>query len=97
MVLWNLNKRLRYVLDEHDEPLVRDPGLVDLYVGFTAQAAAHAFSQAVPSAGAPVAVDGRPTTTDTVRWEVSVRSTTLPLSAEFDLERTRLLALAATR
>ena len=95
VVLWNLNKGLRYVLEEHDEPPVRDPGLVDLYVGFTAQATAHAFSQAVPSAGAPVAVDGRSYDDETVRWEVSVRSTTLPLSAEFDLERTLLLALAA--
>jgi hypothetical protein len=83
------------VLGEHDEPPVPDPGLVDLYVGFAAQAAAYVFSQAVPSAGAPVAVDGRSYDDETVRWEVSVRSTTLPLSAEFDLERTRLLALAA--
>jgi hypothetical protein len=95
VVLWNLNKGLRYVLEEHDEPPVRDPGLVDLYVGFTAQATAHAFSQAVPSAGAPVAVDGRSYDDETVRWEVPVRSTTPPLSAEFDLERARLLALAA--
>jgi hypothetical protein len=95
VVLWNLNKRLRYVLGEHDEPPVPDPGLVDLYVGFAAQAAAYVFSQAVPSAGAPVAVDGRSYDDETVRWEVSVRSTTLPLSAEFDLERARLLALAA--
>ena len=77
VVLWNLNKRLQYVLGEHD------------------QAAAYVFSQAVPSAGAPVAVDGRSYDDETVRWEVSVRSTTLPLSAEFDLERARLLALAA--
>lgn len=95
VALGNLNQRLRHVLGEHDEPLIPDSGLVDLYVGFASQAAAHAFSHAVPSAGAPVAVDGTSYDDETVRWQVAVRSTPLPLSAEFDLERARLLALAA--
>ena len=77
------------------EPPVADPGHVDLYVGFAAEVAAQAFAEAVPSAGAPVPVDGRSYDDETVRWQVAVRSTTLPLSAEFDAERGRLLTLAA--
>jgi hypothetical protein len=95
VALGNLNQRLRYVLGEHDEPPTPDTGLVDLYVGFAAEAAAHAFSQAVRSAGAPVAVDGTSYDDETVRWQVAVRSTSLPLSPEFGLERTQMLALAA--
>jgi hypothetical protein len=95
VVLWNLNKRLRYVLGEHDERPAPDPGLVDLYVGFASEADAQAFTEAAPSAGAPVVVDGTSYDDETVRWQVAVRSTTLPLSAEFDVERGRLLALAA--
>jgi hypothetical protein len=95
VALGNLNQRLRYSLGEHDEPPVPDSGLVDLYLGFAVEADAHAFTDAVPSAGNPMAVDGKSYDDETVRWQVAVRSTTLPLSAEFDLERARLLALAA--
>jgi hypothetical protein len=95
VALGNLNQRLRYVLGEHDEPPIPDPGLVDLYVGFASEAAADEFSHAVPSAGIPVTVDGTSYDDETVRWQVAVRSTALPLSAEFDLERRRLLDQAA--
>jgi hypothetical protein len=95
VALGNLSQRLRYALGEHEEPPTPDPGLVDVYVGFATLADARAFSEAVSSAGGPVAVDGRSYDDEAVRWEVAVRSTTLPLSAEFDLERARLLALAA--
>ena len=57
VALGNLNQRLRYVLGEHDEPPTPDTGLVDLYVGFASEADAQAFTEAAPSAGAPVAVD----------------------------------------
>ena len=95
VALANLNQRLRYVLGEHENPPAISTGHVDLYVGFPSEAGARAFTEAVPSAGTPVAVDGRAYDDGTVRWEVAVRSTTLPLSAEFDVERERLLALAA--
>ena len=95
VALGNLDQRLRYVLGEHDQPPTPDTGQVDLFLGFAAEAAAHAFSRAIPSAGAPVAVDGTSYDDGTVRWQVAVRSTALPLSAEFDGERARLLALAA--
>jgi hypothetical protein len=95
VALSDLNHRLRSVLGEHDEPPAPGTGPVDLYVGFASEAAARAFTEAVPSAGSPAAVDGRSYDDETVRWQVAVRSTTLPLSAEFDLERGRLLALAA--
>jgi hypothetical protein len=95
VALGNLNQRLRYVLGEHDEPPIPGTGLVDVYVGFAAEADARAFAEAVPSAGTPEAVDGRSYDDETVRWQVAVRSTTLPLSAEFEAERARLLALAA--
>jgi hypothetical protein len=64
-------------------------------MGFGDLAGARAFAAAVPSAGSPEAVDGRSYDDETVRWQVAVRSTTLPLSPEFDLERAQLLALAA--
>jgi hypothetical protein len=95
VALGNLNQRLRYVLGEHDDPPAPDPGLVDLYVGFATESSALAFAAAFPSAGPPVAVDGTAYDDETVRWEVAVRSTTLPLSAGFDVERGRVLALAA--
>ena len=79
------------------EPPVADPGHVDLYVGFAAEAAAQAFAEAVPTAGAPVPVDGRPFDDETVRRQVAARSTALPLTAAFDRERARLLAFAAER
>jgi hypothetical protein len=94
VALGNLNQRLRYVLGEHDEPPTTDLGQVDLYFGFPSEAGARAFADAAPAAGAPVAVDGRAYDDETVRWQVAVRSTTLPLSAAFDVERGRLLALA---
>ena len=97
VALGNLIQRLRYVLGEHDELPAGDTGHVDLYVGFAARAAAQAFTEAVPSAGSPTAVDGRSYDDETVRWQVAVRSTSLPLSPEFELERGRLLALAAER
>ena len=101
VALGNLNQRLRYVLGEHDEPPTPDSGEVDLYVGFAAEDAAHAFLDAVRAEGrtamGPFAVDGRSYDDETVRRQVAVRSTTLPLSAEFDLERAQLLALAAER
>jgi hypothetical protein len=99
VALANLGQRLRYVLGEYDEPRARDTGLVDLHVGFVAEDSAHAFLAAVRAEGrtatGPVALDGRPYDDDSVRWQGAVRSTTLPLSAEFDVERRRLLALAA--
>ena len=95
VALANLGHRLRYVLGEYDEPPEPDTGEVDLYVGFATETGARAFSAAVPSARAPVAVDGRSYDDGTVRWQVAVRTRTLPLSAEFDLERARVLALAA--
>ena len=97
VALSSLNQRMRYVLGEYDQPPTPDSGRVDLYVGFAAEDSARAFTAAVPGAGDPVAVDGRSYDDETVRWQVAVRSTTLPLSAEFDLERGRLLALAAER
>jgi hypothetical protein len=97
VALSNLNHRLRYVLGEYDDPPTPDSGQVDLHVGFAAEEAARAFTEAVPSAGAPVAVDGRSYDDESVRWQVAVRSTALPLSAEFDTERARVLALAAER
>jgi hypothetical protein len=93
VALGNLTQRLHYVLGDHEEPPIPDPGLVDLYVGFASEADAQAFTEAAPSAGAPVVVDGTSYDDETVRWQVAVRSTTLPLSAEFDVERGRLLAL----
>jgi hypothetical protein len=84
------------VSGEYDEPPAPDSGQVDLYVGFAAEADAQAFAAAV-SADGPVPVSSRSYDDETVRWQVAVRSTTLPLSAEFDLERARLLALAAER
>ena len=95
VALGSLNQRLRYVLGEHDEPPIPDSGQVDLYVGFAAEADARAFLEAVHSAGNPEPVDGRSYDDETVRWQVTVHSTALPLSAEFDVERGRLLALAA--
>ena len=99
VALGNLNRRLRHVLGEYDERPAPDTGQVDLYVGFSAEDAAHAFLEAVRAQGTaaagPVAVDGRSYDDKTVRWQVAVRSTALPLSAEFELERGRLLALAA--
>jgi hypothetical protein len=95
VALGNLNQRLRYALGEHDEPPTPNAGLVDLYVGFTDMADARAFVEAVPGAVDPVACDGRSYDDETVRWQVAVRSTTLPLSAEFEAERGPLLALAA--
>ena len=79
---------------EYDEPPAPDTGQVDLYVGFAAEADAQAFAAAV-SADGPVPVSSRSYDDGTVRWQVAVRSTTLPLSAEFDAERGRLLTLAA--
>jgi hypothetical protein len=93
--LGNLNQWLRYALGEHDEPPTTDSGVVDVYVGFAALPDARAFAASVPSAGAPVPVDGRSYDDEAVRWQVAVRSTTLPLSAAFEAERVRLLALAA--
>jgi hypothetical protein len=95
VALENLAHRLRYVLGEYDEPPMPDPGLVDLYVGFAAEADAQAFAEQITAASSPVAVDGWSYDDETVRWQVAVRSTTLPLSAEFDAERGRLLTLAA--
>jgi hypothetical protein len=99
VALGNLNQRLRYVLGEHDEPPAPATGRVDLYVGFAREDVAQAFLEAVRAEGGtatgPVAVDGRAYDDGTVRWQVAVRSTALPLSGEFDLERGRLLALAA--
>jgi hypothetical protein len=99
VALGNLNQRLRYVLGEHDEPPAPATGQVDLYVGFAREDVAQAFLEAVRVEGGtatgPVAVDGRAYDDGTVRWQVAVRSTALPLSGEFDLERGRLLALAA--
>ena len=101
VALSTLDRRLRYVLGEYDEPPAPDTGQVDLYVGFALEDAAHAFLESVRAQGrtaaGPVTVDGRSYDDETVRWQVAVRSTTLPLSAEFDLERGRLLALAAER
>ena len=51
-------------------------------------------ADAVPSAGTPVAVDGRAYDGD-VSWQVAVRTAELPLSAGFDLVRQRLRAPAA--
>jgi len=76
VALANLNQRLRYVLGEHENPPAISTGHVDLYVGFPSEAGARAFTEAVPSAGTPVAVDGRAYDDGTVRWEVAVRSTT---------------------
>jgi hypothetical protein len=95
VALGNLNHRLRYVLGEYDEPPTQDSGLVDLYVGFPSEAAARAFAEGIPAAAAPVAVDGGAYDDGTVRWQVAVRSTTLPLSTAFELEQERLTTFAA--
>ena len=71
--------------------------------GFASEADVQAFVGAVrgqrgttsATVPVPVPVDGRSYDDGTVRWQVAVRSTTLPLSAEFDTERGQLLALAA--
>jgi len=95
VALGNLSGRLRYVLGEHDEQPAPDTGEVDLYLGFATEDAARAFAAGVPAAGVPVAVDGRSYDDGTIRWQVAVRSTTLPLTGGFEHERERLLALAA--
>ena len=94
VALANLNQRLRYVLGEYDEPPAPGTGEVEQHFGFASESAALAFAEAVPSAGTPVAVDGRAYDGD-VSWQVAVRTAELPLSAGFDLVRQRLRALAA--
>jgi hypothetical protein len=90
---------LRHALGEFDAPPAPDTGEVEQYVGFRSETAARAFVEAASSDGTsvstPVPVDGRSYDDETVRWQVTVRSTALPLSAGFELERGRLLTLAA--
>ena len=99
VALGNLNQRLRYALGEYDEAPGPDTGAVDQYFGFISEADAETFAEAVraqhKTTGPPVPVDGRGYDDGAVRWQVAVRSTTLPLSAAFDAESGRLLALAA--
>jgi len=94
LALADLNHRVRYALGEYDEPPAPGTGEVEQYFGFSLRSDAQAFTEAVPSAGTPVAVDGRAYDGD-VGWQVAVRTTALPLSAEFDLVQQRLRALAA--
>jgi hypothetical protein len=99
LALADLNQRIRYAAGEYDEPPTPDDGAADQRFGFSSPAAALAFADACAAEGeaaaAPVAVDGRAYDGD-VGWEVAVRTTELPLSAEFDEHVRRLTALAAT-
>jgi hypothetical protein len=98
LALSNLNHRLRYAAGEYDHPPPPRAGQVDQYLGFASEPAARAFAEAVRTQGEPVAdpveVDGRAYDGE-VRWQVAVRTTELPLSAEFDAQVRRLRSLAA--
>jgi hypothetical protein len=92
LLLAQLNQALRVRLGE-DAPLA-DSGQADHLVGFADEAAARNFAAALGIGGDPVDVDGL-AYDGAVRWQVAVRTSELPLSAEFDVHVRRLRGLAA--
>ena len=98
LALVNLNRRLRYVLGEYDQPPAADIGEADHHFGFATRRPAEAFADAArarsESAAPPAPVDGR-SYDDDVRWQVTVRTVELPLSAAFTRHAEELCALAA--
>jgi hypothetical protein len=95
LLLGDLNQRLRYALGEYDEPPAPATGQVDQRFGFAERSAALAFAESVSDpATEPIEVDGRAYDGE-VHWQVAVRTSELPLSADFDAHVRRLCALAA--
>lgn len=94
LALDNLNERLRWVIGEYDHPLSVSTGRVDHHFEFDTVAVAESYAAEVRWAGD--AARGPERTSDG-GWRVTVTTTELLLSAEFDAHADRLRVAAQRR